>query len=141
MNPWPRHPVVHEINTWVWLDELRRRHGRAITLATVPAILHRGAEHYAGYGMGKSRGTLPIQLAGNHCNFTAKSSTSTGAMTNTGIEIPVIARPMTTVSSGEFLRSAATIPRLTPTIVASSIARIPSRSEIGNERPMSSLTV
>jgi formate dehydrogenase iron-sulfur subunit len=36
-----------------------------ITLATVPTILHHGAEHYAGYGMGKSRGTLPIQLAGN----------------------------------------------------------------------------
>jgi formate dehydrogenase iron-sulfur subunit len=36
-----------------------------ITLASVPTILHLGAEHYAGYGMGKSRGTLPIQLAGN----------------------------------------------------------------------------
>ena len=36
-----------------------------ITLATVPTILHRGAEFYAGYGMGKSRGTLPLQLAGN----------------------------------------------------------------------------
>src|SRR5215469_16880044 len=36
-----------------------------ITLASVPTILHQGAEHYAGYGMGKSRGTLPIQLAGN----------------------------------------------------------------------------
>ncbi|MFZ0498566.1 MAG: NADH-ubiquinone oxidoreductase-F iron-sulfur binding region domain-containing protein [Steroidobacteraceae bacterium] len=36
-----------------------------ITLATVPTILHRGAEFYAGYGMGKSRGTLPLQLGGN----------------------------------------------------------------------------
>ncbi len=36
-----------------------------ITLATVPAILHRGAQEYAGYGMGRSRGTLPLQLAGN----------------------------------------------------------------------------
>jgi len=36
-----------------------------ITLASVPTILHRGAEHYAGFGLGKSRGTLPIQLAGN----------------------------------------------------------------------------
>ncbi|HEX3842714.1 MAG TPA: NADH-ubiquinone oxidoreductase-F iron-sulfur binding region domain-containing protein [Steroidobacteraceae bacterium] len=36
-----------------------------ITLASVPTILHQGAEHYAGYGMGRSRGTLPIQLAGN----------------------------------------------------------------------------
>jgi formate dehydrogenase iron-sulfur subunit len=36
-----------------------------ITLATVPTILHRGAEFYAGYGLGKSRGTLPLQLGGN----------------------------------------------------------------------------
>ncbi|MEQ1581985.1 MAG: NADH-ubiquinone oxidoreductase-F iron-sulfur binding region domain-containing protein [Steroidobacteraceae bacterium] len=36
-----------------------------ITLASVPAILHKGAESYAQLGAGKSRGTLPIQLAGN----------------------------------------------------------------------------
>ena len=36
-----------------------------ITLATVPAIVHQGAACYAAYGTGKSRGTLPIQLAGN----------------------------------------------------------------------------
>ena len=36
-----------------------------ITLATVPLILREGAEFYAGFGMGKSRGTLPLQLAGN----------------------------------------------------------------------------
>ena len=36
-----------------------------ITLASVPTILQRGAQYYAGYGTGKSRGTLPIQLAGN----------------------------------------------------------------------------
>ena len=36
-----------------------------VTLATVPAILDHGAAWYAGYGMGRSRGTLPIQLAGN----------------------------------------------------------------------------
>ena len=36
-----------------------------VTLATVPTILHQGAEFYKNYGMGKSRGTLPIQLAGN----------------------------------------------------------------------------
>ncbi|HEY4082256.1 MAG TPA: NADH-quinone oxidoreductase subunit NuoF [Burkholderiaceae bacterium] len=36
-----------------------------ITLATVPLILARGAEHYKNFGMGRSRGTLPIQLAGN----------------------------------------------------------------------------
>jgi formate dehydrogenase iron-sulfur subunit len=36
-----------------------------ITLATVPLILARGAAFYQGFGMGRSRGTLPIQLAGN----------------------------------------------------------------------------
>jgi formate dehydrogenase iron-sulfur subunit len=36
-----------------------------ITLASVPWILAHGAQAYADYGTGKSRGTLPIQLAGN----------------------------------------------------------------------------
>ena len=36
-----------------------------ITLASVPLILARGAEFYRDYGVGRSRGTLPIQLAGN----------------------------------------------------------------------------
>lgn len=36
-----------------------------ITLATVPIILARGAQFYKDYGMGRSRGTLPFQLAGN----------------------------------------------------------------------------
>jgi formate dehydrogenase iron-sulfur subunit len=36
-----------------------------ITLATVPIILEKGAAYYRDYGVGRSRGTLPIQLAGN----------------------------------------------------------------------------
>jgi formate dehydrogenase iron-sulfur subunit len=36
-----------------------------ISLATVPIVLDRGAAHYRDFGMGRSRGTLPIQLAGN----------------------------------------------------------------------------
>ncbi len=36
-----------------------------ITFASVPIVLDRGAEHYKGYGMGRSRGTLPFQLTGN----------------------------------------------------------------------------
>jgi formate dehydrogenase iron-sulfur subunit len=36
-----------------------------ITFASVPIILDRGARFYADYGMGRSRGTLPFQLAGN----------------------------------------------------------------------------
>jgi formate dehydrogenase iron-sulfur subunit len=36
-----------------------------ITLATVPIILARGAAFYRDHGVGRSRGTLPFQLAGN----------------------------------------------------------------------------
>jgi formate dehydrogenase iron-sulfur subunit len=36
-----------------------------ISLASVPAILERGAAFYQNFGAGRSRGTLPIQLAGN----------------------------------------------------------------------------
>lgn len=36
-----------------------------VTLASVPVILAKGAEFYANYGMGRSRGTLAFQLAGN----------------------------------------------------------------------------
>jgi formate dehydrogenase iron-sulfur subunit len=36
-----------------------------ISLATVPIILDKGAEHYKNFGAGRSRGTLTVQLAGN----------------------------------------------------------------------------
>jgi formate dehydrogenase iron-sulfur subunit len=36
-----------------------------ITLASVPVILRDGAEAYQALGFGRSRGTMPIQLAGN----------------------------------------------------------------------------
>jgi formate dehydrogenase iron-sulfur subunit len=36
-----------------------------ITLASVPIILAKGAAFYRDYGMGRSKGTLPFQLAGN----------------------------------------------------------------------------
>ena len=36
-----------------------------ISFASVPIVLDRGADFYREYGMGRSRGTLPIQLAGN----------------------------------------------------------------------------
>ncbi|MDF9391671.1 MULTISPECIES: formate dehydrogenase beta subunit [Methylococcus] len=36
-----------------------------ISLASVPIILDKGGSYYADYGMGRSRGTLPLQLAGN----------------------------------------------------------------------------
>ena len=36
-----------------------------MTFASVPAILQHGAQYYKDFGMGRSRGTLPLQLAGN----------------------------------------------------------------------------
>ena len=36
-----------------------------VSLASVPVILAEGAAHYAALGFGRSRGTMPIQLAGN----------------------------------------------------------------------------
>jgi formate dehydrogenase iron-sulfur subunit len=36
-----------------------------LSLCAVPFILSEGAKSYADYGMGRSRGTMPIQLAGN----------------------------------------------------------------------------
>ena len=36
-----------------------------ISLATVPVILERGAAFYRDFGIGRSRGTIPLQIAGN----------------------------------------------------------------------------
>ena len=36
METWPRHPVIYEVNTWVWLNDLRRTHNRVVDLSTVP---------------------------------------------------------------------------------------------------------
>jgi hypothetical protein len=36
MKDWPAHPVIYEINTWVWLSEISAREGRHVTLASVP---------------------------------------------------------------------------------------------------------
>lgn len=36
-----------------------------LTLAAVPWILAHGGEAYASFGMGRSKGTMPVQLAGN----------------------------------------------------------------------------
>jgi formate dehydrogenase iron-sulfur subunit len=36
-----------------------------ISLASVPVILDRGAGYYRDFGMGRSRGTIPLQIAGN----------------------------------------------------------------------------
>ena len=36
-----------------------------ISLCSVPVILEKGPEYYRDFGMGRSRGTIPIQIAGN----------------------------------------------------------------------------
>ncbi len=36
-----------------------------ISLATVPVIFEKGAAHYAAFGLGRSRGTVTLQIAGN----------------------------------------------------------------------------
>ncbi|MGO9672726.1 MAG: formate dehydrogenase beta subunit [Methylocella sp.] len=36
-----------------------------LSLVAIPTILERGGEFYAGFGMGRSRGTMPLQIAGN----------------------------------------------------------------------------
>ncbi|WP_347139859.1 NADH-ubiquinone oxidoreductase-F iron-sulfur binding region domain-containing protein [Paracoccus sp. SSK6] len=36
-----------------------------ISLTTIPVIFERGAKHYADFGLGRSRGTVTLQIAGN----------------------------------------------------------------------------
>ena len=36
-----------------------------ISLATVPVIFEKGAQFYRDFGLGRSRGTIPVQIAGN----------------------------------------------------------------------------
>ncbi|MFK2905891.1 formate dehydrogenase [Dyella ginsengisoli] len=74
-----------------------------VTLASVPIILDKGSAHYRDFGMGRSRGTLPFQLAGNlrHTGLVEKAFGVTmqelledfGGGTATG-------RPMKTVQLG-----------------------------------------
>jgi formate dehydrogenase iron-sulfur subunit len=36
-----------------------------ISLATVPVLMEKGVQNYADFGLGRSKGTIPIQIAGN----------------------------------------------------------------------------
>ncbi len=36
-----------------------------ISLASIPVIFQKGAAHYKDFGLGRSRGTIPLQIAGN----------------------------------------------------------------------------
>jgi Alpha amylase, catalytic domain len=37
MSTWRRNPTLYEINTWVWLADLSKKHGAAVDLSSVPA--------------------------------------------------------------------------------------------------------
>jgi hypothetical protein len=37
MLKWPKYPAIYEINTWVWLSDLREKFGASVDLASVPA--------------------------------------------------------------------------------------------------------
>jgi glycosidase len=36
MPGWPKNPIIYEINTWLWLDDLSKKYETPITLANVP---------------------------------------------------------------------------------------------------------
>ena len=36
MSAWPKHPVIYEINTWVWLGDLSGKYQQPLNLGTVP---------------------------------------------------------------------------------------------------------
>jgi len=55
----PPLPAIHGLFGWPTVIN------NVITLASVPRILADGAQAYAAFGAGRSRGTLPFQLAGN----------------------------------------------------------------------------
>ena len=35
---WKANPLIYEINTWTWLDELSRKYQRPVTLANIPTM-------------------------------------------------------------------------------------------------------
>ncbi len=37
MKAWPKNPIIYEINTWVWLQELSQEYKIPVTLSEVPA--------------------------------------------------------------------------------------------------------
>jgi len=55
----PPLPAIHGLFDWPTVIN------NVITLASVPRILAEGAQAYHAFGTGRSRGTLPFQLAGN----------------------------------------------------------------------------
>ena len=73
-----------------------------ISLATVPIILAKGAAYYRDYGVGRSHGTLPFQLAGNLGN---------GGLRERAFGLRPLRRPARTASAAAAPRPAARAPR------------------------------
>jgi hypothetical protein len=44
---WPRYPIIYEINTWVWLSDLREKFGPTIDLGSIPTTVW---DDIAGFG-------------------------------------------------------------------------------------------
>src|SRR5207247_10484690 len=34
---WPRYPTLYEIDTWVWLSELKQKYGKNLDLSSLPS--------------------------------------------------------------------------------------------------------
>ncbi|MCX7301917.1 MAG: formate dehydrogenase [Rhodobacterales bacterium] len=74
-----------------------------ISLATVPVILEKGAAHYRDFGLGRSRGTIPLQIAGNvkfGGLFEAAFGLSLGAIINDIAGGTATGRPVKAVQVG-----------------------------------------
>src|SRR5215471_1917823 len=73
MDRWPLNPSFYEINAMVWIGELSRKHGTAITLANVPAAEWDGIAEWgldAVWLMGVwERSPLGIQIAREHAGL------------------------------------------------------------------------
>lgn len=73
MNPRSQHPLIYEINTWVWLNELSQQHGKPITLACVPdsewkTIAQRGFDTVWLMGVSE-RSPVGVQIARDYGPF------------------------------------------------------------------------
>ena len=89
MNPWPKHPVIYEINTWVWLHELSVKYQTLVTLETVPeeewdAIADLGIDAVWFMGVWERspagidiaiRTKVSSQISGGHCLITGQKTT------------------------------------------------------------------
>ncbi|MGQ3675550.1 formate dehydrogenase beta subunit [Xanthobacter sp. TB0139] len=74
-----------------------------VSLATVPIILDKGGAYYRDFGMGRSRGTMPIQLAGNIKHgglFETAFGISLGELVNEIGGGTASGRPVRTVQAG-----------------------------------------